>query len=85
MASKKKTETYAETYKKGVHYINKEDFLFLAQHSDVVIEINRAGKFSDGSEFQTVTLQCSKTALDDLEKQKTKKSVLDMGLPNRFR
>ena len=53
--AKKKRITYEETYKKGI-VAEKEQILKLVNMPDTILYAVKAGKYEDGKEFITITI-----------------------------
>jgi hypothetical protein len=53
--AKKKRVTYEETYKKGV-VAEKQQMLNLINMPDTILYAIKAGKYEDGKEFITITI-----------------------------
>jgi len=53
--AKKRKIVYQETYVKGV-VAQKEEVLQLINKSDSIIYIGKVGKYDDGKEFLTITI-----------------------------
>jgi hypothetical protein len=52
----KKKIIYQETYKKGVVATNKQQIIDLIKAEDTKVFVVKAGKFADGTEFVTITV-----------------------------
>jgi hypothetical protein len=56
----KKKIVYQETYKKGTVATNKQQIIDLIKADGTMMFVSKAGKFDDGNEFITITLDFKK-------------------------
>ena len=54
--AKKKSVSYQETYKKGVVATNKQQIINFIKQEDATLFVVKAGKYEDGKEFITITI-----------------------------